>query len=269
MKRILGIIFITIIAVESYTQQQTVTVKQDNNQQYMTTKVYDLNHVKAENLCPFVDGAVKRSNRNASALAAVSDKGQQLIVNMPLIIVKDIDKMVKKLDRSPTPKQINLITTNNDGKVISKTYILNHADPYEIKPLLEAAVGTKRINKANTGIECVRYKDGKGAVIVSAEAYRFQKSKYGINIDELVKTLDKPGVKVNGGDNIDAYFMQQNDARDIKRFIKRMGFEGTKADDERVIVDPDTNTVIIRSAPFRKKTIKKLIKEVDPPVKKD
>lgn len=37
--------------------------------------------------------------------------------------------------------ELTVATERSTDKVVSKTYTLKHADPYEIKPILEAMVG--------------------------------------------------------------------------------------------------------------------------------
>lgn len=45
---------------------------------------------------------------------------------------------------------------------------------------------------SNTAVECIKYVDGSGLLIVSAEEYRFRDHKNGMGIDSLVEFLDKP-----------------------------------------------------------------------------
>ena len=56
---------------------------------------------------------------------------------------------------------------------------------------------------SNTAVECLKYVDGTGLLMVSAEEYRFKDSENGMGIDTLVKTLDNPAL----GELLGAYFV--------------------------------------------------------------
>ena len=92
-------------ARESHQQEKTreITLLEDRDQDYMTTKVYALKHVKSSDLTPFVEGAVKRANSNSTVanLTYKSNEGKAnfISVSMPNFMVPYIDDMIKKLDR--------------------------------------------------------------------------------------------------------------------------------------------------------------------------
>ena len=90
-------------ARESHENETTreITLLEDRDQDYMTTKVYDLKHMTASDLTPFVEGAVKRANAASSVANLTYNKEGKnfLSVSMPNFMVPYIDDMVKKLDR--------------------------------------------------------------------------------------------------------------------------------------------------------------------------
>lgn len=164
---------------------------------------------------------------------------------------------------------VHVINTNNDGDVISKTYILKHADPYEIREVLRQAVGARRINNKMTGVECVKYNDGTGAVIVSAEAYRFKKQPNGAqSIDELVQMLDQPGAQANDDDTI-LYAPKNRSARDIRRNLHNVGLDHPRDRTElqrgkdRSFVDSELNVIMIEATPYNQKNIHNMNKVYD------
>jgi hypothetical protein len=83
---------------------RTITLREDRDQNYMTTKVYQLKHTIAADLRPFVEGAVFRANPegNVSRLTYAFGKTNFLSVHMPIWLVPYIDDMVAKLDRPGT-----------------------------------------------------------------------------------------------------------------------------------------------------------------------
>lgn len=78
-----------------------IIINEDRDQDYMTTKVYELKHVKSADIMPFVKGAVKRNDPQSNVnRLSYADKGKEfLIVSMDNDLIPDIDDMVKKLDR--------------------------------------------------------------------------------------------------------------------------------------------------------------------------
>lgn len=78
-----------------------IVLLEDRDQNYMTTKVYEIKNMKAVDLRPFVEGAVFRADPESrvSRLNYKFGKKQFLGVTMPNYMVPYIDDMVKKLDR--------------------------------------------------------------------------------------------------------------------------------------------------------------------------
>ena len=109
---------------------------------------------------------------------------------------------------------IHFIRDNNDPRVVTKTYILKNSDPYQFRDYLRQIVQSKRVGNtslqqqypgntaapfaatvstpvpntpaaqpgysprvqlgSNTAVECLKYADGTGLLMVSAEEYRFK-----------------------------------------------------------------------------------------------
>ena len=72
-----------------------------------------------------------------------------------------------KINVSDGTKEVKVIRDNNDPFVITKPYILKHADPYAVRSYLEAAVGAKSVNVSPAQVTAVKFSDGAGAVLVS------------------------------------------------------------------------------------------------------
>ncbi len=85
-----------------------ITILEDRDQDYMTSKIYILKHLKAADIRPFILGAVRRANpqSNVQRLNYKVGEKQYLVVNMPTWMVEYVDDMVEKLDRAPkNPKK--------------------------------------------------------------------------------------------------------------------------------------------------------------------
>lgn len=167
-------------------------------------------------------------------------------------------------------KKIKIITANNDSKIVSKVYKLKHVDPWELKPILDSAVGAKRNNKSRTGVECIKYKDGTGALIVTAEKYRFSNEQGGgMSIDELIKALDQPRGEVVEGMKSIVYFPKHRNAAAIAKMINNIGIKGKNdktellSGDSKALVDRELNAVIIKATPSEIKDLEKILQIYD------
>ena len=84
---------------------QKIRFKEDDAQNYMVSKIYELKHLKANDLVPFVLGAVKRysSNSTADRINYTSEK-QWIAVTTGVRMMPYVDEMIAKLDR-PSAKR--------------------------------------------------------------------------------------------------------------------------------------------------------------------
>ena len=94
-----------------------------------------------------------------------------------------------KINVADKTKVINVVRNNSDPFVITKAYTLKNADPYAVRSYLEAAVGAKSVNTSPAQVTAVKFSDGVGAILVSAEEYRFSDSENGKGIDGIVASL--------------------------------------------------------------------------------
>ena len=159
---------------------------------------------------------------------------------------------------------IHFIRDNNDPRVVTKTYILKNSDPYQFRDYLRQIVQSKRVGNtslqqqypgntaapftattsspvlssviaqpgyapklqlgSNTAVECLKYADGTGLLMVSAEEYRFKDSTNGIGIDTLVATLDNPALgDLNYGYQMFLYMPRFVPARNLMPLIENSG----------------------------------------------
>jgi type II secretory pathway component GspD/PulD (secretin) len=113
---------------------------QDDAQQTMVTKVYDLKYVLANDITPFVLGAIKRYNTNSNVdrLNYAYGKKTLLVVSAPSDLIPYIDEIVRKIDR-PAPKDANGSIVTGDG--ISRfVYMPNFRSTSDIAYVLDNLV---------------------------------------------------------------------------------------------------------------------------------
>ncbi len=177
--------------------------------------------------------------------------------------------ILMNLDRDTD--QFHFIRDNNDPYVVTKTYVLKNADPYEIRPFVRNAIMANRVKENNTTVECIKYNNGKGVLIVSAEEYRFKSHDNGMSIDEIVEALDKPSVTSSSGQTTFVYFPKYWTSRDLARLVKNVGanIEGDDVELQRGMdhIDYDTglNCLFMYIPRYSQKNIEKMLKLYDTP----
>ena len=166
--------------------------------------------------------------------------------------------------------EITFINTNNDPYVYTKVYKLKHADPYEIRPYLMSAIRSRRIDTNETKVEAIKYADGTGMVIVSAEQYRFEKLDNGMTIDQVVEMLDRPALSAQAGRRFFVYYAKYFDATTLAKLIEQVGI--MRADDsleldgvDTVRADNGMNALLFFCTPISRKNIEALLAEYDTP----
>ncbi len=191
---------------------------------------------------------------------------------------------------------VHFIRDTNDPRIITKTYLLKHADPYSIRPYLREMVQALRVdyntpaglanpdyyntyskeNQAGTGkffvptgIECLKFADGTGALLVSAEAYRFESSEYGMGIDALVAALDQPGIMNSSGQPKYIYFPSCRSAGELQQMIKLVGANVSNdtveliGGKDKVEVDEELNCLFFNTALYSRKNIEAMLRIYD------
>ena len=193
---------------------------------------------------------------------------------------------------------VHFVRDTNDPNIITKIYILKHADANSIRPYLREMVQSARVdynnaagrsntdfynvyskdNKAKTqkifvpcGVECVRFADGTEMLIISAEEYRFKSTPAAMGIDELVARLDQPGIKNSSGQPKFIYYPLYRSAAELQSLIKNVGANVSNDTTEliggkdKIEVDSDLNALFFNTALYSKPHIEKMLQLYDKP----
>ncbi len=166
---------------------------------------------------------------------------------------------------------IHFVRDNVDPDVVTKTYILKHADPYELRGYLREMVQSRKVDASDTGIQAVKYSDGTGIIMVSAEDYRFEDSENGQGIDSIIAELDKPKVVSKTGQDMYLYLPKYRSAKELRSMVRAAGAD--VADDvtenvggsDRICVDGDLNLMFCKTTQFSRKNIGNVLKNYDTP----
>lgn len=122
-------------------------------------------------------------------------------------------------------EQITFVNTNNDPYVYTKVYKLKHADPYEIRPYVMAAIRSRRVDTSVTKVEAVKYQDGTGMLLVSAEEYRFFPVENGMSLDQIIEMLDRPNLASEAGRRFFLYYPKYFDSVTLAGLIRKVGMQ--------------------------------------------
>ncbi|MFZ2657315.1 MAG: hypothetical protein WAX69_20435 [Victivallales bacterium] len=168
-------------------------------------------------------------------------------------------------------KNVKLISTSTNANVITKTYVLKNADPYEMLPYFQTAVKAQRTANNTSKVECMKFNDGTGVLIVSAEEYRFGKQAQGMGFDEILAALDRPGVTASSGTVGYAYFPKYVSAAWLSNALHNVGMNqsGNKelqGGKDKIVVDKSLNALFIYVPAYQVKNINEMIKQYDTPV---
>ena len=175
-----------------------------------------------------------------------------------------------KINVSDGTKEVKVIRDNNDPFVITKPYVLKHADPYAVRSYLEAAVGAKSINASPAQVTAVKFSDGAGAVLVSAEEYRFSDSEDGKGIDGIVASLDRPGLNYLPEADAYIYFPRISRASNLRDMLIKVGSSSLDPEFEvapgTVTVDAELNALVVKASKWNWQDMLAMLKQYDKPI---
>ena len=172
-----------------------------------------------------------------------------------------------KINVADGTKKVKVIRDNSDPFVITKPYMLKNADPYAVRSYLEAAVGAKSVNSSPAQVTAVKFSDGAGAVLVSAEEYRFADSKDGKGIDGIVASLDRKGLTFMPDADAHIYFPRISRAANLRDMLIKVG--SSELDPQfsvapgAITVDAELNALVIKAPKWNWEEMRKMLVQYD------
>jgi len=177
-----------------------------------------------------------------------------------------------RLNLEKDENKVQFIRDNADPYVVTKAYVLKHADANEIRPYVRTAVQSNQITQDSTAVETAKLNDGTNILLVAAEEYRFQTGPNGLGIDDIVATFDQPNIAAYSGALRFFYFPQYRNANELKTAIYNSGMthindnvelsQGT----DQVAYEPGLNALMFYTPQFSKKNIEEWLKVYDQPL---
>ncbi len=175
-----------------------------------------------------------------------------------------------RVDLKDGEDAVHFIRGNTDPFIVTKLYELKHTNPYTIRGYILGVVNATQIKGNPVSVDAVRYNDGRGVVLVSAEDYRFENRGKGDSIDEIIAGLDQPGMELITGKGLFIYFPKVNAAANLRDMILKVG--ATTEDVEfthgvdRAVVDGGLNALFIASSYWSWHGIKEQLEQYDKPM---
>ena len=172
-----------------------------------------------------------------------------------------------KINVADKTKVINVVRNNSDPFVITKAYTLKNADPYAVRSYLEAAVGARSVNTSPAQVTAVKFSDGVGAILVSAEEYRFSDSENGKGIDGIVASLDRPGLTFFADADAHLYFPRISRASNLRDMLMKVG--SSELDPQFAIapgtitVDAELNALVVKANKWNWNDMLTMLKQYD------
>lgn len=108
------------LASSAYAEEvRTIKLNEDRDQKNKGSKVYELKHVRADDIAPWVSGAVKRYNPQGDAQMLRYKDGQKsyLVVSTGVDLLPYIDDMIAKLDRPGGKRDAHGSVVQDDGTI--------------------------------------------------------------------------------------------------------------------------------------------------------
>ncbi len=125
---------------------------------------------------------------------------------------------------------------------------------------------------SNTAVECLKYADGTGLLIVSAEEYRFRDQPNGMGIDSLVARLDNSELgALSYGSQMFIYMPKFVPARNLMPLIENMGMNISDVTElwqgqDLVAYDPDLNWLVFDVENYSCANIAAMLAKYDVPI---
>ena len=175
-----------------------------------------------------------------------------------------------KLDIKDSVGAIRFIRDNTDPYVLTKAYVLKNAEPYAIRGYLLAVVRGTRLAASPVQVDALKYNDGTGILLVSAEDYRFKDSGNGESIDRIIERLDKPGLGFSSGRPKFIYYPKMNSAVTLREMVKNVGASGNDCEFvngvDVLMVDGQLNALVFAGPYWSARHIREMLEQYDKPM---
>ncbi len=191
-----------------------------------------------------------------------------LLKNLDAYEFRDYLRQMVQSKRVGNTNQIQSYPGNTQGIPVQATTTQTQLNTTQAQPgyTPQAQLGS------NTAVECLKYVDGTGLLIVSAEEYRFKDSENGMGIDTIVKMFDNPSMgDLGSGSQMFIYMPKFVPAANLMPLIENVGMNISDVTElwqgqDLVTTDNDLNWLIFDVSNYSCENISKLLEKYDVPI---
>jgi type II secretory pathway component GspD/PulD (secretin) len=265
LKSLVAFSFATLVTIPVLNGADIPGIPRDSN--IGNTSGYDSTRVEAKMVVNVKDETKKihfiRDNNDPRVVTKT-----YILKNVDAYLFRDYIRQMVQSKRvgNTTLQQTNPTNSSNKpfiGNVTSTVNSSTNAQP-TYNPQIQLG--------SNTAVECLKYVDGTGLLIVSAEEYRFKDSSNGIGIDKLVEILDDPKLGVlSYGSQMFIYMPKYVPARNLAPMIQNMGMNISDVTElwqgqDIVAYDSGLNWLIFDVSNYSCYNIAAMLKQYDVPI---
>ena len=265
MKRLLYLFVFTSAFVLTAAAADNPGIPRDSN--FGNTGWYDPTRIEARLVVPVSDGT--------KTVHFVRDNNDPRVVTKTYVL-KNVDAYEFRdyLRQMVQSKRVGNATLQQayPGNTTASPLIATPSSPQLTSATAQPSYSPVAQLGSNTAVECLKFADGTGLLLVSAEDYRFRDQENGIGIDTLVAMLDDPKLgALSYGSQMYIYMPKFVPARNLKPLIENLGMNVSDVTElwqgaDIVAYDPDLNWLIFDVTNYSCYNISKMLKRFDVPI---
>lgn len=191
-----------------------------------------------------------------------------VLKNVDAYEFRDYLRLMVQSKRVGNTSQVQSYPGNTTGIPVQATASQSQLNTPSAQPgyNIQAQLGS------NTAVECLKYVDGTGLLIVSAEEYRFHDSENGMGIDTIVRMFDNPAMGALGsGSQMFIYMPRFVPAANLLPLIENVGMNVSDVTElwqgqDLVTTDSDLNWLIFDVSNYSCENISALLAKYDVPI---
>ena len=167
-------------------------------------------------------------------------------------------------------EKVHVIRDNSDPSIITRAYELKNANPYAVRGYLLKLIEARSIDGSDVQVEALRFNDGKGAVLISAEDYRFTDTEKGEGFESIISKLDTADLGYSGGSDCYIYYPRYNPAANLMEMLNQIGTTNEDAEfgpgTDFMMVDGQLNALLLAVNPWSWKHCESMLEQYDRPM---
>ena len=188
-----------------------------------------------------------------------------------------IDAQIR-LEVGKDTNEIYIQRDDTTADLVTRAFVLKHADPYELRPYVRNMVQAAEFvgNEDNSHVECAKYEDGRGVLIVTAEGQKFTEKHEGLTIQDFINQFDKQGITSSSGSKRFLYLPKHESAEALSEVLHEVVLQTSASSDEarkaellytkeKTAIDYGLNALVVYCNPHNVELAKRTLESIDNP----